>query len=139
MGVPGERMMFLGATDQPWAGDMGMLNQVFTRFIRVPKLFYGSRRLLLKHFITVLGGDIEETELAALTLMANNYTVNDIKNVCRRVVTPQRPTWQTDQGRRGRHSAFATGTSRRGARGELGQVFGEDAHGQANDQVVSYR
>jgi len=88
--APGERIMFLGATDQPWVADMGMLNQVFTRFIRVPKLFYGSRRLLLKHFITVLGGDIEETELAALTLMANNYTVNDIKNVCRRVVTPQR-------------------------------------------------
>ena len=67
--APGERIMFLGATDQPWVADMGMLNQVFTRFIRVPKLFYGSRRLLLKHFITVLGGDIEETELAALTLI----------------------------------------------------------------------
>ena len=80
--APGERII-LGATYQPWVADMGMLNQVFTRFIRVPKLFCGSRRLLLRHFIIVLGGDIEETELAALTLMANNYTVNDIKNVCR--------------------------------------------------------
>jgi len=88
--VPGERILFVGASDQPWVADMGMMNQVFSKFIRVPKLFYGSRRLLLKHFINVLGGEMEETELAALTLMANNYTAADIKTVCRRVVTPQR-------------------------------------------------
>ena len=51
------RLMYdSGVSDQPWAGEVNLMNGVFDHFIRVPKLTYGSRRLLIKHFIHQLGG-----------------------------------------------------------------------------------
>ena len=66
------------------------MEAVFDRFIRVPKMIYGSRRLLFRHFIEQHGAEIEETELSALTIIADKYSVNDIKTVCRRVLTSHR-------------------------------------------------
>ena len=66
------------------------MEAVFDRFIRVPKMIYGTRRLLFRHFIEQHGAEIEETELSALTIIADKYSVNDIKTVCRRVLTSHR-------------------------------------------------
>ena len=69
---------------------MKAMEAVFDRFIRVPKMIYGTRRLLFRHFIEQHGAEIEETELSALTIIADKYSVNDIKTVCRRVLTSHR-------------------------------------------------
>jgi len=66
------------------------MEAVFDRFIRVPKMIYGTRRLLFRHFIEEFGAEIEETELSALTIIADKYSVDDIKTVCRRVLTSHR-------------------------------------------------
>ena len=79
-----------GCSDHPWDGEVKAMEAVFDRFIRVPKMIYGTRRLLFRHFIEQHGAEIEETELSALTIIADKYSVNDIKTVCRRVLTSHR-------------------------------------------------
>ena len=108
--APGDRIMFVGkffittsgftsgslnffysgCSDHPWDGEVKAMEAVFDRFIRVPKMIYGTRRLLFRHFIEQHGAEIEETELSALTIIADKYSVNDIKTVCRRVLTSHR-------------------------------------------------
>jgi len=88
---PGERVLVVGCSDEPWLADMKALNGVFQRYIRVPDITYGTRRLLWQNFYEKYSGSqIDETVLSSLTKVSENWTAASIKSVCGKILRKRR-------------------------------------------------
>ncbi|XP_069853199.1 IQ and AAA domain-containing protein 1-like isoform X2 [Dipodomys merriami] len=88
---PGDRVLLIGTTEQPYLADMKGLCRAYERILYIPRPDYASRYVLWKHMIQAQGARITESlDISGLARVSDGYTPRHILQVIRTVLTDRR-------------------------------------------------
>ncbi|KAM4874739.1 IQ and AAA domain-containing protein 1-like [Thomomys bottae] len=88
---PGDRVLLIGTTEQPYLADMKGLCRVYERIIFIPRPDYASRYVLWKHMIESQGVQVTQSlDISGLARVSDGYTPSHILQVVQTVLTERR-------------------------------------------------
>ncbi|XP_012882671.1 PREDICTED: IQ and AAA domain-containing protein 1-like [Dipodomys ordii] len=88
---PGDRVLLIGTTEQPYLADMKGLCRAYERILFISRPDYASRYVLWKHMIQAQGVRVTQSlDISGLARVSDGYTPSHILQVIQTVLTDRR-------------------------------------------------
>ncbi|KAL1518041.1 hypothetical protein ABEB36_001727 [Hypothenemus hampei] len=84
--TPEDRVIFIGVSDCPWESDQKLLQQIYQKFLIIPRPNYSSRFLILNHILS----QHVKFDLSIISKISDGYTVGSIAATIKEVMTVKR-------------------------------------------------
>lgn len=80
---PGDQVLFIGVSDQPGDADPKICSPIFQKFLTMPEMTYGTRRLIWRNYSEKLNNVVlQDEELCSLAKITEGWSTASIKSVC---------------------------------------------------------
>lgn len=71
---PEDRIMLIGVTSCPWESDQKLLQQVYQKFLYIPRPNYSSRFHIWTHFLNQFMADNWQFDTGVMSKISDGYT-----------------------------------------------------------------
>ncbi|KAK5643004.1 hypothetical protein RI129_009171 [Pyrocoelia pectoralis] len=87
---PDERVMLIGVTSCPWESDQKLLQQVYQKFLVIPRAGYNSRYLVWKTLLAKFSAISWQFDISGMSRISDGFTVGSIIETVKEVITVKR-------------------------------------------------
>ncbi|KAB0795971.1 hypothetical protein PPYR_10032 [Photinus pyralis] len=85
-----ERIMLIGVTSCPWESDQKLLQQVYQKFLSIPRAGYNSRYLVWKTLLGKFSAISWQFDISGMSRISDGFTVGSIMETVQEVITVKR-------------------------------------------------
>lgn len=80
---PGDQVLLIGVSDQPSDADPKLCSPIFQKFLTMPEMTYGTRRLIWRNYSEKLNNVVlQDEQLCSLAKITEGWSSASIKSVC---------------------------------------------------------
>lgn len=76
---PEDRVMLIGVSSCPWEGDQKLLQQVYQKFVVVPRPDYSSRFIIWKYFLGQYHSIGWRFDISKMAKISDGYTTGKVQ------------------------------------------------------------
>ncbi|XP_066140976.1 IQ and AAA domain-containing protein 1-like [Euwallacea fornicatus] len=88
---PEDRVILIGVSDNPWESDQKMLQQVYQKFLMIPRPNYSSRYFIWTHLLSqYMSVSCIKFDTSVMSKISDGYTVGSIVATVAEVITVKR-------------------------------------------------
>ncbi|KAG5885212.1 hypothetical protein JTB14_012235 [Gonioctena quinquepunctata] len=87
---PEDRVLFIGTSNCPWESDQKLLQQVYQKFLIIPRPNYSSRYIVWTHLLSQYVAVNWQFDIGLMSKISDGYTIGSIIGTVKEVMTVKR-------------------------------------------------